>query len=355
MVTRVILSARNEMAINDAGAINIWRAVVTGQTEPPSIEFNSAAFPSQAIHDEYLDRIDEWSENEVRTVLRGMLGESRDIPVVDELRLAGLILSREAAAADAPVISPDKLREIADLAAARPEFTEYERRVILRRAGRSSTPTWEGLTWVLDLLPYSPAEAISVVSAYITAHFSVAPDRRLDALFDALSIIRNRYIGHAGAVFAEQLDLLLSLPWRDFEYLCARLYRRQGYEVRVTPPAKDRGRDVEAWKTEPPERLLIQGKNWREKVPVDVAAALLGRVEQERVTRGVVIGTSGFTTGTASATELASGEARLELIGGRRLVELLNRHVGRDWAARVDRIIADEKHQDTAVSDATKA
>jgi restriction system protein len=335
-------------SMHDPVALDIWRAVATGQSQPPTPDFDSAAFPTDAIRDEYLRRIDEWPEHEVRSILRAMFGESRDIPVLDELRLAILIQSRRG---DAGVSTQESdIRHVADLAATRPEFTEYERRLILQRSGRRSTPTWEGLTWVLDLLPHAPLDAVNVVTAYITAHYSVASDRRLDALFDALAIIRNRYIGHTGATFTEQLELLLSLHWREFEYLCAAVYRSQGYRVRVTRPAKDRGRDVLATKSEPPERLLVQGKNWRNKIPVDVASALLGRVEKERATRGVLIGTSGFTTGPASTTELASDEARLELLGGRKLIELLNRHLGRDWPGRLDRIVTHERRQDAMSS-----
>jgi restriction system protein len=169
------------------------------------------------------------------------------------------------------------------------------------------------------------------------------PDMRITAMFDAQSVIRARYIGHDGGDFEQQVEVLLSLHWREFEYLVSALYRAQKYETLVTPPSKDRGKDVVASKASPPEELFIQCKNWRGKVDVEVASALVGRVEMARATRGVLIATSGFTAGPASATELATAHPRLELIDGAHLVQLLNQHLGRDWSIRVDRIIESER------------
>ncbi len=327
--------------------LSIWRLVATRQADPPDDFFPVNGFPSDPVRDAYLSRIDRWPEDEIRAILRNMLGESRNLAVWDELQLE--IIRRTHTRASDPSVDLDRAfsAKIGDLAAVRPTFTEYERRLILTATKKSSLPTWEGLTWILDLLPHAPTDAVNAVSAYISANYAVLPDMRLNALFDALSVIRARYIGYSGATFAGQIELLLSLNSRDFEFLVSALYRRLGYDTVVTPPAKDYGKDVVASRSEPPEVLYVQCKNWRGRVPVEDAAGLICRVEVDRVTRGVLVGTSGFTQGQASATELAAGEARLELIDGTRLVQMLNTNLGRDWPNRVDWIIGSERrHQE---------
>ncbi|WP_395939865.1 restriction endonuclease [Arthrobacter sp. CAN_C5] len=129
---------------------------------------------------------------------------------------------------------------------------------------------------------------------------------------------------------------------REFEFLVAHIYRRMGYEVEVTPLQKDRGKDVIARK--PGEVVFIECKNWRGRVNSDVVAALTGRVEMDRVTRGVVVGTSGFTSGHASATEVASfSPARMSLCDGDTLVRLLNQHCGSEWHRRLERLVFEER------------
>ncbi len=168
--------------------LNTWRLVAIGKAEPPTGSFIGNAFPSDAVRDAYLSRIDQWPEEEVRAVLRNMLGHSRDLAVYDELQLAILKRSRGEAAAAGSVAAAAAVASTSDQAAIRPAFSEYERRLILAAAKKTSVPVWEGLTWVLDLLPYAPSEALSTVSAYITAHFGVVPDVRLNALLSVMSL-----------------------------------------------------------------------------------------------------------------------------------------------------------------------
>jgi predicted helicase len=148
--------------------------------------------------------------------------------------------------------------------------------------------------------------------------------------------------------------LILSLHWRDFEYLISQLYAEQGYNTTVTPRSKDRGKDVIAVRPGPNgEVVFVQCKNWRGRVDVDAVSALLGRVETERATRGVIVATSGFTRGPASATEFAEGENRMGLISGRELVAMLNEHLGRDWPQRLDRRIESERQTKQATARST--
>src|SRR2546427_6913331 len=111
------------------------------------------------------------------------------------------------------------------------ERTEFAKRLI--SPGRQP---WEGITWVLDLLPLFPQMAIDSISAYITAHCQFLPDGRWYGLEDAMSLIRARYFD-----LSHPREILLGLRPRDFEFLVAALYAGMGYEVAVTSaPSENR-------------------------------------------------------------------------------------------------------------------
>lgn len=307
-----------------------WLEVQRGATAQPSPDYLVVTFPNDAIRTEYLSKAADRPESEVRSVLRTFLGTSRSIDESDRLHLA-LLKSRESA----------RVSKEGSISWS-PRFTEYDRRLIARAAGKSQLPIWEGCTWVLDLLPHSPQEAIDVIHAYVHAHAQVLADLRLSGLADAVELIRSRYILQGSASIESLTELLLGLQSREFEYLVAHLYRRLGYDVEVTPPQKDRGKDVIARKLG--EIIFIECKNWRGRVNSDVVSALTGRVEIDRATRGVVVGTSGFTSGLASATEVASmSPARMSLCDGAELIRLLNQNSGSDWHLRMERLILGER------------
>ena len=306
-----------------------WLEIQRGSTPQPSPDYLLAAFPTDDIRAAYLDTAADRPEDEVRSILRNFLGVSRSIDLHDRLHLA-FLKSRELATSDEETSSWS------------PRFTEYDIRVILRASGKSQLPTWEGCTWVLDLLPHAPQEAINVVHSYVLAHASVLPDVRHNGLADAAELIRSRYIVQGSQSVESLTGLLLALQSREFEYLIAHLYRELGYDVEVTPLQKDRGKDVIARKAG--EIVFVECKNWQGRVNSDVVAALTGRVEIDRATRGVVVGTSGFTSGQATATEVASrSPGRITLCDGPEVIRLLNQHSGSDWHLRVERLISAER------------
>ena len=192
------------------------------------------------------------------------------------------------------------------------------------------------------MLPHSPQEAINAIHSYVLAHAQVLPDIRHSGLADAAELIRSRYILQGSESVESLTNLLLALQSREFEYLIAHLYRELGYEVEVTPFQKDRGKDVIARKSG--EIVFVECKNWQGRVNSDVVVGLTGRVEIERATRGVVVGTSGFTSGPASATEVASlSPGRITLSDGAEIIRLLNQLSGSEWHLRVERLISAER------------
>lgn len=255
-----------------------WLLVMCHRTQQPSPDYLVAAFPTDEIREAYLSIASERAEQEVRHILRAFVGHSRSLGSFDRLQ----VLSIEA-------LRKEQGRE-ATKNGWSPRFTEYEIRALNHLSGTSSTPTWEGLTWALDLLPHAPQKAIDVIHAYMYAHAQVLPDLRISGLTDAAELIRTRYILQGSASIETLLELILNLDSRDFEYLVAHLYEVLGYDTEVTPAQKDYGKDVIARKIN--ETVFIECKNWQGHVGVKVISDLAGRVSMEQATRGIVIGTS---------------------------------------------------------------
>lgn len=102
----------------------------------------------------------------------------------------------------------------------------------------------------------------------------------------------------------------------QFEELIARLYRRMGYETKLTPKTRDKGVDIYATRTTESgtEFLAIQCKHFPNgTVGVDAARALYGVIQdQPKITRGV-LATSGHFSKDCEG--FARGK-RLELFDG---------------------------------------
>src|SRR5262249_39598166 len=67
--------------------------------------------------------------------------------------------------------------------------SELRRRFFINEGGKKvglegPPPPWEGVTWILDLLPNNPRAAIHTLEAYFEAHGLLLPDGRINGLFD---------------------------------------------------------------------------------------------------------------------------------------------------------------------------
>jgi restriction system protein len=194
--------------------------------------------------------------------------------------------------------------------------------------------------WVLKLLPDRPDLALQGMRAYRSAHLmELCSDATIWGWSDAEQLIRAKYIG-SPETCDDAINLLFREGPRTFECLVERLYDAMGYKTQLTPPQKDGGRDVIAWKEEPGQQqhLLIECKLHTDPVGVGIARALLGVVSHEKVNKGVLVSTAGFTKGSR---DLAGGNPRLELIGGRELIPLMNRHLGTRWPLRINSLVSD--------------
>lgn len=207
----------------------------------------------------------------------------------------------------------------------------------VRRAATGG-PVWEGITWVLDLL-HRPRMAVQVIQGYLAAHFWSLPDWRINGLFDAIRVIKAAYL--------EPLpprDELLSVSPRDFEILVAHLFERMHFEVSVTQQTADGGFDVRLHRdaTGTVESSVVECKRYRRNVPVKEIRALLGVVERDGLTRGLLVTTAGFTRAARSEASLSN---RIELIDFPNLCSLLNAQFGHKWTEDIDRIVISARRQ----------
>ena len=119
-----------------------------------------------------------------------------------------------------------------------------------------------------------------------------------------------------------------------------------GFDVSVTPRGNDDGVDIVARSEKLGEKTLIvvQVKKWGESNPVGKKELreLLGTIDLHRATKGVLVNTGRFES---RAVEMAEQDSRLELLGRKHLLQLLNEHCGGDWFTRIDRLIAHIKQK----------
>lgn len=99
---------------------------------------------------------------------------------------------------------------------------------------------------------------------------------------------------------AREPELMRRLDPRKFEILVAELLRDKGYEVELTPPSKDGGRDILAIQRDDigSALTLVECKRYAHdnRVGVDIVRGLYGVVSAENATKGLVATTSYFTS-----------------------------------------------------------
>lgn len=165
-----------------------------------------------------------------------------------------------------------------------------------------------------------------------------------------LEMVEEAVATNRAAVEAEVLQAALELSPGGFEVLVIRLLGRMGYgksgNLVRTSASGDAG--VDGIISQDPlglDRIYVQAKRYAPTVPVDrpVIHAFAGALLAKQGDRGVLITTSRFTSG--AKTEAEKINARMELIDGRRLAQLLVTHgVGVQEEASVTLFRLDEDY-----------
>ncbi|MEU3084877.1 MULTISPECIES: restriction endonuclease [Streptomyces] len=308
--------------MTDAVGLGEWlQYIQTGrwgrEGEPPP----SVHFPSEQLRDEYLATAPERSDAEVKNLLRKFLVRSGTY-FADRVYLESAL--QAAKSGDRSLVSLLGKRE-------------FGKRLI-RWGARKEVAAWEGITWILDLVPDQPEEALRVLSNFYAVHAQELPDPLHASFSDAAALIRSCWID-VGATSEDALQVLHGLSDRDFEKLTAALWEKLGYDTEVTPPQRDGGWDVTATQTALGHRItvIIECKKWTaKKVGVEIVDRLAGVMNMERKSHGVLVTTSEFTAG---ARRKERGEPRIELIDGLTFVDMMNDKFGPRWTSRIEYLI----------------
>lgn len=296
--------------------LNEWLILMMSK-DREEILFVDWQFPTKSMRDEYLDTIQSRKEDEVIDLLRNFLMISGWYGCDDYL-FASIM---------------DEV-EKKKLSFKHVTTTEHLKNFWRSIFSLQELPSWEGNTWIIDLLPDNPRLAIYALQAYLVSHFPYLPDGKTDGTLDAIALIQAKFIDTR-----RNWSLFKANP-RQFELLVSTLYRRMGYKTELTKMTHDGGRDVIAERIESgeKERLLIQCRRTKKNVSVGEIRSLLGVVSNEKATKGVFVCTSGFTP---AARKLADENRRLELLDHDALQMLLNEHFGTDYSKYVLRIVSE--------------
>jgi len=204
---------------------------------------------------------------------------------------------------------------------------------------------WEGLTWLLDLLPEYPKDVINVLDSFFKIYCQFIPDDVMSGLSDIDQIIRAKYFE-----VDRPIDILYNLTSDEFECLIAEIYEEMGYEVELTKQTHDNGIDIIAKNMgiAKKEIILIQCKKYREKITVKDIRELIGVTEINNATKGVFCTTSDYTV---SAKKMLKKYNRLEMLNGKEIVRLCNEYLDINWPIKIG--VISRKYQKTKEGDTT--
>lgn len=161
------------------------------------------------------------------------------------------------------------------------DFVEdYRRRSILELMNRTAQASWDGVTPLKELFDLQALGGEAKGSK------------------DSAPLIDQRFVDYLHS----QPEDLSQIHWRQFEFLCGEFFRRNGYNVIITPPSRDGGIDVRAVRETAvlgPELVLIQAKRFADGRPVGIESvkALWSDVDDANATRGVIATTSTLASG----------------------------------------------------------
>lgn len=193
------------------------------------------------------------------------------------------------------------------------------------------------MTWILDLLPDWPQQAIDALDAFIRAHTLYLSDGRAFGLSDAISIIRHKYL-----LSVNPRDILNEVSARDFEFLISALFRNQNYQTQITKQTRDGGADIICASINTPirQRVLVECKHHKGTIGVEVVRTLAGVVGESGSTSGWVVTSSKFSS---PAVDFASKTGRVQLLDYEALNLKFNEYFGARWSERLSSIISQEQ------------
>jgi CheY-like chemotaxis protein len=120
-------------------------------------------------------------------------------------------------------------------------------------------------------------------------------DEDTNILRTSIEIVNNHIID----IVASDPNFIYKMTPREFEELIAELFRREGFEILLTPISKDGGKDLYAYRIDMLGKSLyaIECKRYRppRKVGRPIVQQFNGIIEQENLSGGIIATTSYFT------------------------------------------------------------
>lgn len=193
---------------------------------------------------------------------------------------------------------------------------------------------WEGLTWVLELLPSRPYRAIQALKSYVLAQHNLTDDR-ITGIDQCADIIMAKFI-----YYENPLEKLLQLKPIEFEWLIEELYLLMGYNTVWTPSTRDGGKDIIAtiMRMDGYERIYVECKLYSTTdLTLETVKAFFGTIIKDEISRGVL-----FCTGYVNEN-LKEFDKRIQIWAYEDINVLLNAHLGSDWAERLDIVISNQR------------
>ncbi|ANS76990.1 hypothetical protein AWM70_22365 [Paenibacillus yonginensis] len=293
-------------------SFNEWQnLVINGGDVYPSVRI-----PYDEWLDEYLDNIEDVPLIDVKNLLRHLLEPITRNQDLSDYSINKIMLQSK----DAKLSKRAKTRASSE-------------RLIRLSKGRDA---WEGITWVLDLLPNKPYNAAQALESYIYSQPNL-PDDRIIGIGQCIGIIYAKFI-----YCENSLGKLMNLKPIEFEWFIENLYESMGYETLWTSASRDGGKDIIATAIRPDgvEQVYIECKLYKTTpLTIETVRAFSRVIEKNEVNRGVI-----FCTGHASES-LKNEDRRIHIWTYDDMQTLFNAHLGSDWSERVERIVENKRRK----------
>lgn len=252
-------------------SLNEWLDMISVDRNKRDYNIMDFQFPTTKHLEEYIINIDKYSEDDVKDLICRF--------IIPTAFLGGDDIIRRWVFDSGDF----NVREIF-------EHESFLKRLI---SMNEKNPPWQSISWILDLLPENPYQAINVVNAYVTAHVRFLSDNGFYRCEDIISLINAKFVNHP----LPTRDLIRKISPREFELLCGYLYKKKGYNINITKKTRDGGYDIIAEKGSGREHevLYIECKQKETKVGVEVARNALGLLNIKNATKSVIITSNYFT------------------------------------------------------------
>ncbi|MCC5909414.1 MAG: restriction endonuclease [Clostridiaceae bacterium] len=277
--------------------------------------------PYEEWLEEYTDTIDNKTEDEVKELLRHLLFPfTRGI---DKLNYDSFYNYSK---------NVDKINDSIRA------YSENLKKVEMYRRIQNCQEAWEGLTWVLQLLPFQPYKAIKSLNLYLESEVGYMPDDRIIGIKQSIAIIEAKFIyTNIGLE-----NHILQLKPIEFEWLIEILYKDIGYETMLTPATRDGGKDIIAQidREDGKEKVYVECKLYKTTRLTNEAVRAFGfSVFKGNVSRGIL-----FCTGYVNK-KLREIDSRIQIWSLEEIILLLNAHIGSDWHKRLELLIENQRRK----------